>query len=125
MKQTDQRDKIDVKRMLNLPIIDPKNPSRKLDEKEEKFKKELRTYEFYNLEEPGLMHKFSYGNTKNRYDFTFFHGGKYKVPRFIADHVGSASTPIWKWRPDGTGTMRKELTGQKSRFQMREIYEGA
>lgn len=113
----------DIKKLQSLPIWDPTNPSKKLTEKEEKWLREVKTYEFMNLEEPGVINKFTYGNSKNKHTFTLFHGGKYKLPRFIARHIESKSTPIWKWRPDGTGAMNKQLESRKPRFQMRELYE--
>ena len=123
MQQTLQEKNMDVKRMQMLPIIDPKNPSKKFSEKEEKWLREVVPYEFMNIEEPGLMHSFSYGCSGNSMKITMFHGGKYNVPRFLARHIDSRSTPIWSWKPDGNGSLQKERTGQKSRFQMREMYE--
>lgn len=123
MEQTVEKVDLDLKKIQNLPIIDPQNPSKKYSEKEEKWLREVKTYVFSNLEEPGLMNKFTYGNAKNKHTFTLFHGAKYKLPRFIAKHVESKSTPMWSWRPTGTGTLGKELVGQKSRFQMRELFE--
>ena len=123
MQQSVQEQEMDVKRMQKLPIIDPVNPSKKYTEKEEKWLREIKAYEFSNLEEPGLMHTFAYGCAGNKMKFQLFHGGKYHVPRFIARHIESRSTPMWNWRPDGLGGMRKELSGKKSRFQMREVYE--
>lgn len=116
-------DKKDLDKFSKLPLKDQKHPNKKFSEKEEKNLRELITYEFMNLEEPGLTMSFVYGNSSNKQKFTFFHGGKYTVPKFIARHVESKSTPIWAWRPDGMGGMKKELTGYKSRFQMREVYE--
>lgn len=116
-------DAVDPKRLQKLPLWDPNNPSKKFNEKEEKYLRELNTYEFMNLEEPGLMHKFSYGTAKNKHTFTFMHGGKYTLPRFIARHVESKSTPIWGWKPDGLGSIEKTLRGRKSRFQLREVYQ--
>lgn len=95
---------------------------RPINEKEEKYLKEIGEYEFYNLEEPGLSLKFSYGDTRRKYNFQFFHGGKYKIPRHVAMHLESRCTPIWQWRPDGTGSMNKQQVGTKPRFQMRAIY---
>lgn len=115
--------KFDENKLKKLPIIDPNNPSKKYNEKEEKWLRECVTYEFMNLEEPGLMNTFSYGNANNNMRFTLFHGAKYKMPRFLAKHVSSKGTPLWSWRPDGTGSMRKEKIGTKSRFQMRESFE--
>ena len=105
--------------LIDLPIIGDKPK----DEKEEKFLREIRTYEFLNIKEPGIMISFPYGSTKKKHNFQFMHGGKYKVPRFIARHIENCSTPVWKWRPDGTGVMHKERIGTDPRFQMRELYE--
>ncbi len=103
-------------RKLPIPGDQPEN------EKEEKFLREVCEFEFNNLEEPGLSHSFTVGNTKNYFSFQFLHGGKYKVPRFIARHLENRSTPIWNWKPDGSGRMAKKLVGQKSRFQMKQTF---
>lgn len=102
-----------------LPIVG-KVPS---SEKEEKYLKEMGEYEFYNLEEPGLSIKFPYGNTTKKYNFQFFHGATYKVPRHVARHLETRTTPLWDWRPDGTGKMQKQMIGTKPRFQMRQIFK--
>jgi len=111
--------KLTEKEMQKLPIVgrQPKN------EKEENFLREIGEYEFQNLEEPGVSCRWSYGNAKSTQVFTFFHGGKYRVPRFIARHLESCSTPIWKWKPDGLGGLHKEQLGTKPRFQMRQTFE--
>ncbi len=103
-----------------LPI-QGRSPS---NEKEEKFMREICEFEFYNLEEPGLSVKFPYGSTRNKHTFNFFHGAKYRVPRFLAQYLETRSTPIWDWRPDpeGTGRMTKQRMGDKPRFQMRQVY---
>lgn len=106
--------------LSKLPIVGAQPKS----EKEEKYLKEICEYEFYNLEEQGLGVKFPYGNTREQYTFEFNHGGKYKVPRHVARHIESCSTPLWDWRPDGTGKMAKQLVGHKSRFQMRHVFSG-
>lgn len=100
------------KGLLEKPRTEPK-VSRRIDEEA--------YFEFYNLEEPGLVQKFSYGTTKNYKKYTFFHGEKYKVSREIAEHVESRQTPIWGYRPDGSGRLEKHLKGYKPRFQMREV----
>jgi len=107
-----------IEKIRSLPITgrQPQN------EKEEEFLREVVEYEFNNLEEPGLSLKFSLGGTKNKFDFHLFHGGKYRVPRFVARHLEDCSTPIWDWRPDGTGRMDKKLTGRKPRFQMKQTF---
>lgn len=107
-----------LEEIQKLPIVGPKPKS----EKEEKFLREVCEFEFQNIEEPGLSHSFPYGNTKKQHTFKFFHGGKYKVPRFIARHLESCQTPRWEWRPDGTGKMIKQQVGSKPRFQMRQTF---
>lgn len=114
-------EKIDPKKMKKLPIINRNEPSKKYTEKEENYLREICNYEFMNLEEPGLRHKFSYGTVKNKQTFTLFHGGKYALPRFIARHIESCAKPNWKYRPDGMGSMQKVLEGWIPRFQMREV----
>ncbi len=78
--------------------------------------------EFYNIEEPGVMNKFSFGTTKNFKTYTLFHGGKYKLSRRVVQHIESRQTPIWKWTPDGLGGMQKQLSGSKPRFQCRQAF---
>lgn len=122
MLQT-QEEAMKSEKLQKLPIIDPKNPHKKYSEKEEKHLRELCTYEFMNLEEPGLMLKFPYGTASNKANLVFMHGGRYRIPRFLARYVESKETPIWGWQPDGTGRMQKVMKGSKSRAQMREVYE--
>ena len=101
-----------TKGLLEKPIV---------EEKVKKRSEEEGYFEFYNLEEPGLVQKFAYGTTKNYKKYVFFHGEKYKITREIAEHVESRETPIWGYRPDGTGRLEKHLKGYKPRFQMREV----
>lgn len=101
-----------------LPIVG-KQPQ---DAKEEEFLREVCEYEFVNIEEPGLMHKFPYGNSKNTHTFSLMHGAKYQLPRFVARHLESCSTPIWDWRPNGLGGLEKKYLGTKPRFQLRQVY---
>ena len=108
----------DEKFFVALPIVGEQPKS----EKEEKYLREICEFEFNNLEEPGLSLRFPYGSTKNKHTFTLFHGGKYKLPRFLARHIESCSTPIWKWRPNGDGGMEKQEIGTKPRFQMRQMF---
>lgn len=111
------------KAMFELPIIDPMNPTKKHTEKEEKWLREPITCEFMNLEQPGLLEKFTYGSTKKKHTFTFFHGARYVIPRFIKQHIESKGTPIWKWVADGSGRLIKQKEGVKPRFAMREVFE--
>ena len=80
------------------------------------------TVEFMNLEEPGLMMKFVYGPTKLAKTYTLIHGGKYKIPRHLVNHLNTRETPTWKWAPDGSGSLVKSLVSMKPRFQCREVY---
>jgi len=107
-----------LEEIAKLPIVG-QQPA---NEKEEKYLREIVEYEFYNLEEPGVPHTFSYGNTRNKHTFEFLHGGKYKIPRFIARHVESRSEPIWKYRPDGHGSIQKQEIGRKPRFRMSQTF---
>jgi len=119
MSEVRQR-KVSDEKLCTLPIVGDQPKS----EKEEKFLREICEYEFYNLEEPGTEHRFPYGDTRNQHTFTMYHGQKYKVPRFIARHLESKGTPIWEWRPDGTGRMAKKMIGKKPRFRMGQSFNG-
>lgn len=101
-----------------LPIVgdQPKN------EREAKYLKEICEFEFYNLEETGMALKFPYGNTTKKTNFHFLHGARVRVPRHVARHVESRSTPRYEWRPNGLGGMEKTRVGDKPRFQMRQIF---
>jgi len=101
-----------------LPIVGPQPRS----EKEEEHLKQMATFEFHNLEEPGMKITFPYGDTRYQKTFTFEHGGKYTLPRHVARHVETRGRPIWDYRPDGYGRMAKQKTGYNSRFQMRETF---
>jgi hypothetical protein len=119
-----EKSRSDLSKLQKLPILNTCTQSEKLSEKEEKHLREVAEYEFYNSEEPrsGFMQKFVYGSTKHKETFVLFHGQKYHLPRFIARHIESCSSPIWGWKPDGTGRMQKTKSGVQSRFQMREVY---
>ena len=105
-------------KLQKLPIIG-KQPE---NESEEKYLREVCEFEFFNLKETGVSVRFPYGNSKHQHNFTLFHGGKYRMPRFIARHIESKSVPLWDWRPDGTGSMIKERVGDDPRFQMRQVF---
>ena len=78
--------------------------------------------EFYNIEEPGVINKFSFGTTKDYTDYALFHGAKYTLPRKVIKHLESRQTPLWSYEPDGHGKMVKKLTGWKPRFQCRQVF---
>lgn len=105
----------------DLPILG-KKPS---DEKEEKYLREVREFQFSNISEAGVCHKFVYGDAKKHKKFVFFHDQVYKVPRFIARHIEECSTPLYEWRPDGLGNLTKKFIGSQRRFQMREVFRGS
>lgn len=79
--------------------------------------------EFFNLEEPGVMVKFTYGPTNNSKKYTLMHGGKYRMKREVVNHIESRQTPIWGYTPNGRGQMEKNLEGYKSRFQCRQTFD--
>ena len=93
-----------------------------MSEKEKAWLAEEVEIEFYNIEEPGVINKFSFGSTKDYTDFTLFHGAKYTLPRKVIKHIESRQTPIWSYEPDGHGRMAKKLTGWKPRFQCRQVF---
>jgi len=116
----EKHQKIKLDELQKLPIIGRQPES----EKEENFLREICEFEFMNIEEPGLCHRFPYGNAKKNHNFTLMHGGKYKLPRFIAGWIESRTTPLWDWRPNSEGGLSKKLIGQNPRFQMRQTFGG-
>lgn len=96
--------------------------TKKKKEAEERWLSEELDVEFYNLEEPGLSVSFSYGTTKNVKKYQLFHGGKYKLPRRVVQHLETRGTPMYKWVPNGEGGLEKQLIGKKSRFQCRQTF---
>ncbi len=109
---------LEVKKLEEIPI----QGEPPVNEKEEKYLKEVAEYEFYNTEQPGVPYKAPYGSTKKFANLYFEHGKRYKIPRHVARHVESCSTPINKWNADGSGAMTKTTVGKNSRFQMRPVF---
>ncbi len=105
-----------------MTVEAPKVQKDKKDRRKEWLNEEV-SVEFFNLEEPGVPLKFSYGSTRNPETFTLLHGGKYKLRREIVQHIESRQTPIWSYRPDGKGIMQKKLESYKSRFQCRQVFD--
>lgn len=106
-----------VKKAEDVPVVHADNK-----EREKQWLEQEIEIEFYNSEEPGMMLKFPYGTTKNKKNYILFHGGRYKLPRKIVNHIQSRQTPIWNWKPNGLGQMEKSLSGYKPRFQCREVF---
>jgi len=117
--KSQEKENIEFTRTLPIVGKQPKN------EKEEQFLREICEFEFLNIKEPGVSHQFSYGNTKKNRNFTFNHGMSYQIPRFIARHLESCSTPLYEWRPDGLGKLIKKQVGNDPRFQLRQVYNAA
>lgn len=102
--------------------VQEREPTKVVSDREKSWLEEEIEVEFYNIEEPGLMNKFPYGTTKNFKVYTLMHGGRYTLPRRVIQHIESRQTPIWKWQPDGSGSMQKKLSGMKPRFQCRQVF---
>lgn len=81
------------------------------------------SFEFFNLEEPGVPVKFAFGPTNNTKTYTLLHGGKYNYPRNVLQHIEGRQVPIWGYKPNGQGQMEKDLQGYKSRFQCRQVFD--
>lgn len=92
-------------------------------ERRKEWLKEEIHFEFFNLEEPGVPIKFAFGPTSNTKTYTMIHGGKYRYPREVVNHLESRQSPIWGYKPDGRGIMNKNLEGYKSRFQCRQLFD--
>lgn len=97
-------------------------PMKPVTDKEKEWLDQEIEIEFMNIEESGTLNKFCYGTTKDFKVYTLWHGGKYKLPRKIIQHIQSRQTPIWKYMPNGLGGMAKQLIGHKPRFQCREVF---
>lgn len=78
--------------------------------------------EIYNIEEPGAPIKVCVGPAHKLFKKTFLHGGKYKIPRDIVKIIESRKTPMYKWMPDGTGSMQKQLMGYTQRFSCKQVF---
>ena len=109
--------KLDEKLMDRLPLMNKVDGSHKFTEKEEKSLREYATYELYNIEEPGHPISFHYQG----YPFRLLHGGRYKLPKFIANHIEEVGYPVWDWVPDGSGKMEKKIKSFTRRFQARQV----
>lgn len=95
---------------------------KKISEKEQAFLDEELEFEFFNIEEPGLQHEFSYGPTNNIKHYKLQHGHRYKLPRRVINHIESKGPSNWTLRPDGSGNMHTVKEGNKPRFQCKIIF---
>jgi hypothetical protein len=114
-----QQRQADPKFLATLPILG-KPPA---SAKEEAYLREMGKFQFYNMEEPGHSEEFGYGNTKVHTMFHLEHGKTYPLPRHVQRHVESLGTPIYRWIPDGQGSLMKQIAGEKQRFQLKQVYE--
>jgi hypothetical protein len=101
---------------MAMAVVSPQSVSKKA------WLQELVTFEFLNIECPGVLLPFTYGSTKNPKKYRLFHGAIYTLPREIKIHIETRQTPIWDWMPDGTGKMHKKYMGSNNRFICREVF---
>tara|TARA_R110002126_G_scaffold127479_1_gene269685 strand:+ start:50 stop:370 length:321 start_codon:yes stop_codon:yes gene_type:complete len=106
-----------------MTVKEAPNVHRDAEDRKKEWLKEIIPFEFFNLEEPGVPIKFSFGPTNKTKTYTMLHGGKYNYPREVVQHLESRQTPIWGYKPDGSGKSAKNLEGYRSRFQCRQLFE--
>lgn len=82
---------------------------------------EIVEVQFFNLEDPGLKIKFSYGHANNVKNYELWHAGKYKLPRGLVRHLESRQTPIYEYKMTEAGK-HKELIGYRQRFNLRQVW---
>jgi len=93
--------------------------SEKNDEKD--WLEERVQIQFYNLEEPGTEAFFCYGRCECPDKLTLQHGEVKELTRGQIRYIESRQTPIYEYKGDGTGKMKKKLMGYKPRFQCRQV----
>lgn len=96
--------------------------TKKISDKEQAWLDEEVEFEFYNIEEPGCDHTFSYGPTNNIKTYHLKHGNRYKYPRRIVNHIESKGPANWALRPDGSGGTNAVKEGIRPRFQCKIIF---
>lgn len=79
------------------------------------------TIQFYNIEEPGADGFFMYGACTDPKKIELKHGEIAELTRGDIRYIESRQTPIYAYKPDGHGKMRKTLMGWKPRFQCRQV----
>lgn len=95
---------------------------KKVNDKEQAWLDEELEFEFYNIEQPGVMHEFSYGPANNVKNYKLYHGHRYKFPRRLINHIESKGPGNWVLRPDGHGNMNAQKEGIQPRFQCKIIF---
>jgi len=112
-----QKENEEMAAPMAMSVVSPQSASKKA------WLEELVTFEFLNIECPGVLQKFNYGSTKNNKKYILFHGETYTLPREIKIHIETRQTPIWDWVPDGTGKMHKKYMGSTNRFLCRDVFQ--
>lgn len=79
------------------------------------------TVQFYNIEEPGSDGFFVYGLCTCPKKIELNHGEIAELTRADVRYIESRQTPMYAYKPDGHGKMRKTLMGWKPRFQCRQV----
>lgn len=112
----------DEKSLNRIPLMNIYEPHKKYTEKEEKYLREMRVYQFSNLEQAGSPLEFSYGSGKVQMQFKLEPNTLHRLPRWLAQHVESRGRPVYDWVPTGESRkMTKRLVDFERRFMMREV----
>lgn len=77
--------------------------------------------QFYNLEQPGQEAFFCLGGCLCPKSITLQHGEVTTLTRGEVRFIESRQTPIWEYKANGTGKMKKERVGWKPRYQCRSV----
>lgn len=78
--------------------------------------------EFNNLQNPGVMLEFTYGDTKNFKKYKLFDGVIVKLPEKVVRHLETCGTPFYKYAPDCAGVIVKTFIKMNPRFSCRRVY---
>jgi hypothetical protein len=112
---------------MSLISLDPAAAARSIatvvaeanDEKD--WLEEKVTIQFYNIEEPGASGFFCFGQCTCPKTIELDHGEIAELNRGDVRYIESRQTPIYAYKPNGEGKMKKALTGWRPRFQCRQI----
>jgi hypothetical protein len=112
---------------VSLINLDPAAAARSIDtlvaeaNDEKDWLEEKVTIQFYNTEEPGNKAFFCYGKCDDPTSLTLEHNEVKELTRGVVRFIESRQTPIYAYKADGSGKMRKTLIGWKPRFQCRQV----